>query len=97
MEPFSCCGTDCSQCSYLGKVCRGCTQSQGRPFYSPDAPCAFYQCAVLERGNTGCGGCQALPCAIWRATRDPQFTDEAFEENIRERMNNLEKAEARHL
>ena len=24
MEPFSCCGTDCSQCSYLGKVCRGC-------------------------------------------------------------------------
>ena len=67
------------------------------PFYSPDAPCAIYQCAVLERGNTGCGGCQALPCAIWRATRDPQFTDEAFEENIRERMNNLEKAEARHL
>ena len=53
MEPFSCCGTDCSQCSYLGKVCRGCTQSQGRPFYSPDAPCAIYQCAVLERDGQG--------------------------------------------
>lgn len=96
MEHFSCCGTDCSQCGYLGQVCQGCSQSQGRPFYSPDVPCPIYRCAVLERGQAGCGGCNALPCPIWRATRDPQLSDEAFEETIRERVNNLKKAEDSH-
>ena len=30
---------------------------------------------------------------IWRSTRDPKFTDEEFEENIRERIENLGKIE----
>jgi Fe-S oxidoreductase len=36
-----------------------------------------------------CGKCEKAPCDIWRSTRDPKFTDEEFEENIRERITNL--------
>lgn len=36
-----------------------------------------------------CDQCKEVPCAIWRATRDPKFTDEEFEANVEGRINAL--------
>ena len=91
MKTMSCCGTDCSQCSYAGTNCPGCTASQGRPFYSPDTPCPIYRCAVLENKRPSCASCRELPCSTWHATRDPQLTDEAFAAGIRERVEHLKQ------
>lgn len=66
-------------------------ETGGKPFYTPDKPCLIYSCAVLERGGSSCAGCGALPCGIWQETRDPQFTDEAFSESIRQRIQKLKE------
>ena len=42
-----------------------------------------------EKGFTSCGECRERPCSVWRSTRDPNFTDEAFEQNITERLMRL--------
>ena len=53
--------------------------------------CTIYECTVSTNKYSHCGKCEKLPCDIWRSTRDPKFTDEEFEENIKERMGNLAK------
>ena len=30
-----------------------------------------------------------MPCDLWRANRDPSYTDEQFEASLRERVANL--------
>ncbi len=89
MKNISCCGSDCGGCQYHGGLCGGCNETQGKPFFSLDKPCAIYQCAVLEKGRHNCAGCDKLPCGIWQDTRDPKFTDEEFAENICQRIERL--------
>ncbi len=87
---LSCCGTDCSTCACYGNLCKGCNESMGKVFHAPEGrACAIYECALGDKKVESCGKCGEVPCAVWRSTRDPQFSDEEFEKNICERIGNL--------
>lgn len=89
---ISCCGTDCSKCGCFGNMCRGCNASFGKVFHAPQGQaCPIYECVVNQKGMKGCGACEHVPCEIWRRTKDPAFTEEEFERNIRERVDRLKK------
>ena len=90
MQNLSCCGTDCSTCGAYGNMCEGCNECNGRVFHAPKGKaCPIYECVVENKQMKNCGECDQLPCAVWRSTRDPQFTDEEFEQNIAGRVNAL--------
>lgn len=91
MRNVSCCGTDCDACEYYGAQCAGCNACQGKVFYTPEKACPIYECVRNQKGLKNCGQCKELPCAIWKKTRDPQFTDEEFEENIASRVKMLQE------
>jgi len=87
---LSCCGADCAACSLHGDSCQGCNAAKGKVFHAPqDRPCPIYACSVNRHRFTTCGDCPELPCEIWRATRDPNLSDEAFQTSIETRVNNL--------
>lgn len=84
------CGTDCSECGCFGTICQGCNSCGGKVFHAPEGQaCPLYQCARGERGLADCGQCPAVPCEIWQKTRDPKFSDEAFQQNIQQRLHRL--------
>ncbi len=87
---FSVCGTDCTTCYCFGEMCAGCNACSGKVFHVPEGQtCAIYDCTVNSKGYKHCGECDAAPCEIWMKTRDPKFTDEEFDENVRMRMEAL--------
>ena len=82
---LSACGQDCSECPFMGNRCQGCNACDGKVFHAPKgAACPIFACARRHR-LPSCAGCDALPCPIWRDTRDPSLSDEAFERSIRDR------------
>ncbi|MGI5959137.1 MAG: MmcQ/YjbR family DNA-binding protein [Massiliimalia sp.] len=84
---ISCCGTECSECSFFQKECAGCNQSQGKVFHAPKGKaCPIYACSVQKHRYATCQNCPELPCAVWRDTRDPQLTDEEFQASIDQRI-----------
>ena len=89
MNMISICGSDCKTCYCFGDLCPGCSACKGRVFHAPNG-CPIYLC-MEEKGLTSCGECSERPCAVWRSTRDPKFTDEEFEQNIQERLARLSK------
>lgn len=90
MNHFSCCGTDCRKCSFYGNLCMGCNESEGAVFHAPDGKvCPIYDCVINSKKLADCGKCSGVPCEIWSGVRDPQFTDEQFEENTCMRIANL--------
>lgn len=94
-ENISCCGADCSACGCFGKMCNGCNACFGRVFHAPQGkPCPIYECSINQKSLKNCGECERVPCEIWRKTRDPSFTDEAFERNVQERLNRLKNYDA---
>lgn len=91
MAQISVCGSDCGACSYYGSLCKGCSTCEGKVFHAPKgSACPIYDCAVNQKHFAGCGTCGQAPCQVWRDTRDPQLTDEAFEQSIRERLKMLQ-------
>ncbi|MBQ3268968.1 MAG: MmcQ/YjbR family DNA-binding protein [Clostridia bacterium] len=87
---LSACGTDCAACPLLGDMCQGCNAAKGKVFHAPEGkPCPLYGCCVNRRRFATCGDCGEVPCALWRATRDPSLSDEAFEASIQTRVANL--------
>lgn len=89
-ETLSCCGTKCSECGCYGSICKGCNESAGKVFHAPEGQaCPIYECSVNQKKQKSCGGCQNLPCDIWRNTKDPSMSDEEFENNIRQRVENV--------
>lgn len=71
-------------------TCARAVMIKGKVFHMPEGKaCTIYECTVNTHEYSNCGKCDKVPCDIWRATRDPKFTDEEFEENIRERTRNL--------
>ncbi|MBD5468394.1 MAG: hypothetical protein HDR21_09620 [Lachnospiraceae bacterium] len=89
-EALSCCGTKCSECGCYGSMCKGCNESAGKVFHAPEGQaCPIYECSVNQKKQKSCGGCQNLPCDIWRNTKDPSMSDEEFENNIRQRVENV--------
>lgn len=90
MSDISCCGTNCSTCYCYGNMCNGCNASSGKVFHTQEGKaCSIYECVINQKHFKNCGGCKEMPCAIWRNTRDPKFTDEEFEENIAARVQML--------
>ncbi|MCM1184282.1 MAG: hypothetical protein NC337_13005 [Roseburia sp.] len=59
-------------------------------FHSPEG-CRIYRCCVSKNKRATCAACDSLPCDIWRATRDPKYSDEEFEANIQERVQRLNR------
>lgn len=87
---LSCCGTECETCGFLGNACQGCNASCGKVFHAPPGKaCPIYECCVKKKRLVNCAACDQLPCSIWRDTRDPQLSPEAFEASIAERVNHL--------
>lgn len=87
---ISCCGTVCSECGFFGKECQGCNESQGKVFHAPKGKsCPIYACSVKNKKLRNCSQCKELPCDVWRSTKDPQLSEEAFEKNIAERVKEL--------
>lgn len=89
---LSCCGTECTDCEFYQKECAGCNECGGRVFHVPKGKsCPIYACSVQKHRYAVCAGCEELPCSIWIATRDPRLSEEAFQQSIRERMQNLKE------
>ncbi len=92
---LSVCGTECAACGLRGNPCAGCNESCGRVFHAPAGKaCPIYACCSGKRRLATCGDCPDAPCDLWRTTRDPSLTDEAFEKSIRDRMRNLKGEQA---
>lgn len=91
-ETLSCCGTKCSECGCYGSMCKGCNESAGKVFHAPKRQaCPIYECSVNKKKQAGCGDCKNLPCDVWRNTKDPSMSEEEFENNIRQRVENLKR------
>lgn len=91
-EILSCCGMECRKCRCYRTICEGCNESFGRVFHAPEGQvCPIYECCVNQKKHKGCGGCNSIPCDIWRKTKDPSFSEEEFEQNIKERVDRLIK------
>lgn len=87
---LSACGTDCAACGFFGNACPGCNQCSGKVFHAPAGKaCPIFACCAGKKRLAHCGQCPDLPCGLWRATRDPALSDEAFEANIAGRVKNL--------
>lgn len=87
---LSCCGTDCSKCGFYGGLCKGCNETCGKVFHAPEGKaCPIYQCAVQKHKFSTCADCDKLSCPIWRATKDPNMSDDEFEASIQNRVQNL--------
>ncbi len=91
-EEISCCGTECTKCSFYGNPCKGCNASLGKVFHAPEGgACVIYECSVNQKKYKTCKTCESLPCEIWRKTKDPSMSDEEFEKSIQERIERLRK------
>ena len=89
---LSCCGTDCTTCGCYGNLCKGCNESLGKVFHAPEGKaCPIYECSASQENREGCRGCEKVPCDIWKATKDPSLSDEAFAQNIKERVDRLRR------
>lgn len=87
---LSCCGTNCKKCNYYSTTCKGCNESSGKVFYIPSGKtCPIYNCSIQKQKFVNCAECEKLPCSIWNSTKDPSFSDQEFEQNIQERIQNL--------
>ncbi len=94
LSVISPCGSDCEKCYCFGELCKGCNAHEGKVFHAPEGEaCPIYKCASEHpRGKSApvsCAGCPNAPCDIWRAQRDPKFTDEEFQNNIDKRIETL--------
>lgn len=87
---LSCCGTECGNCSYYGSMCEGCNECSGKVFHAPKGKaCPIYSCSVKDKKLRNCSQCEELPCAVWRATKDPQLSEEEFGNTIAMRVKAL--------
>lgn len=89
---LSCCGTECTDCGFYPTECEGCNECQGKVFHAPKGKaCPIYACSVQKHRYVTCAGCPELPCAIWKAIRDPQLSEKEFQMSVRERMQKLKE------
>jgi len=90
---LSACGADCRPCPFYQKECSGCNSAMGRVFHAPAGKsCPIFACAVQKKCRASCMGCESLPCAIWRDTRDPSLSDDAFRQSMDARMRALRES-----
>ena len=86
------CGICCGECQFLDQQCPGCGQVAGKPFWTSQALlgiCPFYDCCRNQKNLEHCGVCDRFPCKVFSELRDPNMTDDEFEESLNMRKNNL--------
>ncbi len=86
------CGIYCGKCSYLGNQCQGCGYVEGKPFWTSQIPsgiCPLHDCCHNQKRLEHCGLCEEFPCKIFIDLRDPNMTDEEFEESLKARQQAL--------
>ena len=90
MNSITCCGADCSTCDLYKKMCEGCNELKGRVFHAPEGKaCPIYECCCEKNGFKHCGKCSKVPCSIIMETRDPSYSDEEFQKDVKERVARL--------
>ena len=97
----SVCGIDCAaicdtcnehNVEFAEKPCKGCNEEKGKLFWTKYLgldTCPIYNCCVNEKQLKHCGVCSELPCNIYFNTKDPSFSDEEFQQSIRNRVSVL--------
>lgn len=76
------CGLYCDSCDHLGDECKGCTDQQGKVFWTEFvniACCPIYDCCVNNLNLPHCGHCERLVCDLFTKFRDPEMSDEDVE------------------
>ena len=61
------CGTYCKNCLAYNEKCKGCTETEGKPFYSKREnreKCPVFECAS-KTGVVHCGLCEEFPCHVF--------------------------------
>ncbi|MDA3884703.1 MAG: DUF3795 domain-containing protein [Candidatus Delongbacteria bacterium] len=94
MKNLSKCGVNCStDCKAFKVECAGCNELEGKvswaEFYGKEK-CPIYECSKLK-GFKNCNECGKAPCDIWLSTRNPDFTDDQFKEDIDSRLKNFKE------
>lgn len=86
------CGQACGECPFYQKDCAGCNESGGKVFHAPEGKaCPIYACAANRKRLTHCGFCGEVPCKLWRETKDPALSDQEFEQDLVNRLNQLQE------
>ena len=88
------CGIYCGDCHFLGKECTGCGHVAGRPFWTslmPDKICPLHDCCSNQKKLEHCGCCPEFPCQTFNDLRDPNMTDEEFNQSLTARKTELIK------
>lgn len=88
------CGVYCGGCHLLGEQCPGCGDVDGRPFWIAAVGvtvCPLHGCCYEQKQLEHCGLCRELPCELFLRLRDPEMSDEEFEESLRARQSALRR------
>jgi len=92
-QVLSVCGLLYDQCEYFNSSCTGCQAVQGSTFWAQEAfsdkICPLYQCSVMDKGYSHCGQCPELPCKNYTDLRDPNISEEEYNQSIKERVSRL--------
>jgi hypothetical protein len=88
------CGIYCGNCDFLGKQCKGCGYVNGKPFWTAQIPsgiCPIYNCCSNQKQIEHCGLCADFPCKIFLELRDPNMSDEEFQNSLIKRQEVLKR------
>ncbi len=88
------CGIYCGNCSFLGEQCKGCGYVDGKPFWTAQIPsgiCPIHDCCSNQKKMEHCGLCGDFPCKIFLELRDPNMSDEEFQESLNSRQEALKR------
>ena len=90
---LSACGLLCDECEFYNKECNGCFAVNGQTFWAkemvPDKTCPLFNCSVNVKGYHSCGGCDELPCKMFREMKDPNSSDEEHQLSLVQRVKRL--------
>jgi hypothetical protein len=88
------CGVYCGSCHLLGDSCLGCGYVDGSPFWVASVGmtvCPLHSCCRNEKRLEHCGLCDGFPCELFLGMRDPDMSEEQFQESLRSRREALER------
>ena len=94
---YNVCGLSCGGCAHLGKECAGCHSLKGKVYWAPYTGgdiCPIYHCCTVQNGWKHCGECPQVPCERWKTLKDPDESDEQFQQSVNARFRALRFAGA---
>lgn len=94
---YNVCGLSCGGCPHLGKECAGCHSLKGKVYWAPytgGVICPIYHCCTVQNGWKHCGECPQVPCERWKTLKDPDESDEQFQQSVNARFRALRFAGA---